>query len=318
MTTDSVSIIPATSTTPATLGPSSRKLRASRRRKTTVFRWATVSVVGLFFLIPMYSLFYSSSHTLSGKWIWTAWKAVGGLATAGSKDCSAEGNQTLIAACRRVGIQSAQIWTGLTNSLVLVVLTIALMLFLLVPAMIWIRLRLPWLRRTMEFTCLLALTIPAIVLVVGLAPIYRTLSNVLSTDTLWLCFAYAILVLPFAYRSLDAGLDAIDIKTLSEAARSLGSSWLGVLWRVVIPNIRTALVSASFISLALVLGEFTFAERLARQSFSTSIVGIGQDNPRLAMALSLVSLLVALFLLLFLSLLTASRKGRTRRKGKTS
>ena len=41
------------------------------------------------------------------------------------------------------------------------------MLVLLVPTMIWVRLRVPRLRRLVEFICLLPLTIPAIVLVVG-------------------------------------------------------------------------------------------------------------------------------------------------------
>ena len=46
------------------------------------------------------------------------------------------------------------------------------MLVLLVPTMTWVRLRLPGLTRTVEFICLLPLTVPAIVLVVGLTPIY--------------------------------------------------------------------------------------------------------------------------------------------------
>ena len=276
--------------------PAPRKLRAARRRKTTIFRWVTVIIVGGFFLIPLYSLFESSTRNLGGRRVWDAWKSVGTIAT--SDDQS-----------------STLLWDGLRNSMILVGLTLVIMLLLLVPTMTWIRLRLPGLRRTMEFVCLLALTIPAIVLVVGLAPIYRTISNLLSTAPMWLCFAYAILVLPFAYRALDAGLDAIDVKTLSEAARSLGSSWAGVIWRIVIPNIRSAVVSACFISLALVLGEFTFANLLNRNNFATAIFFVGQENGRLAMALSLVSLLVAFVLLLVLSMFSNSRKGR---KGKTA
>lgn len=276
--------------------PAPRKLRAARRRKTTIFRWVTVIIIGGFFLIPLYSLFESSTRNLGGRRVWDAWKSVGTIAT--SDDQS-----------------STLLWEGLRNSLYLVGLTLVIMLLLLVPTMTWIRLRVPGLRRTMEFVCLLALTIPAIVLVVGLAPIYRTISNLLSTEPIWLCFAYAILVLPFAYRSLDAGLDAIDVKTLSEAARSLGSSWAGVIWRIVIPNIRSAVVSACFISLALVLGEFTFASLLNRNNFAVAIFFVGQENGRLAMALSLVSLLVAFVLLLVLSMFSNSRKGR---KGKTA
>ncbi len=114
------------------------------------------------------------------------------------------------------------------------------MLVLLVPTMIWVRLRLPWLRRPLEFVCLLPLIVPAIVLVVGLAPVYAWVAYFLGPASWTLCFAYAVLVLPYAYRALDAGLQAVDVRTLSEAARSLGAGWFTVVARVVLPNIRSA------------------------------------------------------------------------------
>ena len=73
-----------------------------------------------------------------------------------------------------------------------------------------------------------------------------------------------MLVLPYAYRAIDAGLSAIDVKTLAEAARSLGSNWFTVIVRVVLPNIRSAVLSAAFLTVALVLGEFTIASLLHR------------------------------------------------------
>ena len=47
------------------------------------------------------------------------------------------------------------------------------MLLLLVPTMTWTVSACPRMRRVVEFLCLLPLAIPAIVLVVGIAPIYR-------------------------------------------------------------------------------------------------------------------------------------------------
>ena len=101
------------------------------------------------------------------------------------------------------------------------------MLVLLVPTMVWVQLRLPRMLRLVEFLCLLPLTIPAIVLVVGLAPIYRWVSYLFGESPLTLAFVYIVLVLPFAYRAIDAGLGAIDLVTLAEAGRSLGCSWRG-------------------------------------------------------------------------------------------
>ena len=46
------------------------------------------------------------------------------------------------------------------------------MLVLLIPTMIWVRLRVPQAGRLMEFLCLLPLTIPPLVIVVGITNVY--------------------------------------------------------------------------------------------------------------------------------------------------
>ena len=158
--------------------------------------------------------------------------------------------------------------------------------------------RLPGLSRTVEFVCLLPLTVPAIVLVVGLTPVYAWVFYLFGESTLWLSLAYVVLVLPYAYRALDTGLRAIDVKTLSEAARSLGASWLTVMWRVVLPNLRTAVLSASFLSVALVLGEFTIANLFSRRNLQVAMYQLGKSDARISVAVGLASLVFA-FLVLF-------------------
>ena len=142
----------------------------------------------------------------------------------------------------------------------------------------------------------------------GVGPVYRVVADLLGTGSVWLCFIYAVLVLPFAYRSLDAGLDGIEVRTLSEAARSLGAGWGTVIVRIVLPNIRTAVVSASFISLALVLGEYTVASLLARKNLQTAIFLVSQNSAKTATALALVSLALGFVLLFVLSMVSAPRK----------
>jgi len=216
------------------------------------------------------------------------------------------------------GARNFDSWTGifadsdLTDSIIasvqLAVTSSLLMLVLLVPTMTWIRLRLPQLRRLVEFLCLLPVAIPAIVLVVGLAPLYAWVNYFLGYSSLTLTFVYTVLVLPFAYRAIDAGLSAIDLKTLAEAARSLGASWGTVLWRIVVPNIRTALLGASLLSVALVLGEFTIASLLNFDTLQPQVNLIGKRNAGLSIAVSLACLVFA-FVLLFL----LSYVGRRRR-----
>ena len=133
------------------------------------------------------------------------------------------------------------------------------MLVLLVPTMIWVHLRVPRLKRVVEALCLLPLTVPAIVLVVGLAPIYRRIRINVSLSALMLFGVYVVLALPYAYRALASALEAIDAQTLAEAARSLGASWFTVMARVIVPNLGEGILNATLLTVALVLGEFTVA-----------------------------------------------------------
>jgi putative spermidine/putrescine transport system permease protein len=181
-----------------------------------------------------------------------------------------------------------------------------------------VRLRLPGMRRTIEFICLLPLTIPAIVLVVGLAPVYAWVTYFLGESSIWLCFAYVVLVLPYAYRALDAGLSAIDVKTLAEAARSLGASWFTVMWKVILPNIRTAVLLAAFLSVALVLGEFTIASLLNRDNLQVAINLLGKRNASISIAVSFAALLIAFLVLFAMSFVGNGRRVRRARRVRRS
>ena len=73
-------------------------------------------------------------------------------------------------------------------------------------------------------------------------PFYQTFITIQNQRfPLVLVLAYVVLALPFAYRSLDSGLTAIDVRTLVEAARNCGASWPRVMLSVIVPNMRTGL-----------------------------------------------------------------------------
>jgi putative spermidine/putrescine transport system permease protein len=199
---------------------------------------------------------------------------------------------------------------GIVASLELAVITSIGILVVLVPTMVWVRLRLPRVRRVIENISLLPLTIPAIVLVVGFWPMYQWIGINVSDSILTLSFAYAILVLPYAYRALDAGLAAIDVKTLSEAARSLGASWFTVMWSVIVPNISSALLNAGLLSVALVLGEYTIANNLLYPNLQVEIVSLGRTNAAVSIAVAVASLLFAFVLLVALSFFGGPRRRR--------
>ena len=207
------------------------------------------------------------------------------------------------------------------RSLALAGLTVVLSLLLMVPTVVLVELRLPRLRTTVELLTLLPLVLPPIALVVGVrsvlawapdyflnTPLAEAFFALQEPSLPWiLVLVYVVLALPFVYRALDAGVRGADLRTLTEAARNLGASWPRVLLSVVLPVLRTSVLNASFLTFALVMGEYTIAVILGFVTFPTWIVQISGSQPQLSVAVSVLSLLVTWLLLLMISALDRRR-----------
>ena len=251
-------------------------MNRSRRLKLQAFRLAVFVAMGLFFLIPIGAMieFSTRGNGVDAPRNLDAWAAIG---------------------------TTPDLVDAITASLELAAITSVMMLALLLPTMVWVRLRLPHMSRIVEFICLMPLTVPAIALVVGIKPLYIWISLNITDSILALSFAYLILVLPYAYRALDAGLGAIDLKTLTEAARSLGARWETVMLRIIVPNMRSAILNASLLSVALVLGEYTFANLLNYENLQVAIAYVSLVSPGTSIAVAVAALLFAFVILIVLS-----------------
>jgi putative spermidine/putrescine transport system permease protein len=254
-----------------------------------LLRAALWVLFGLFFLFPLYAMAdFSTRNLIAGGRTWQAWEHL---------------------------VTDDALYQAIVISLLLALFTVVAMLVILVPTMIWVRLRAPWAKGAVEFLCLLPLTIPALVVVVGLRNVYLWVAYFLGESALALTFVYVVLVLPFAYRALDAALSSIDLQTLTEAARSLGAGWPTTILRIVVPNIWSGIFSAAFISIAVVLGEYTIASLSGYDTLQVQIVAIGKTDGPTSVAASLAVLLFGFVLLLMLSLVT---RGRRRVQGVTA
>lgn len=247
-----------------------------------VFRAVLWLVFGLFFLFPLYAMAdFSTRNLIHGGRTLQAWQHL---------------------------VTDDALYQAIVISLLLAVFTVIAMLAMLVPTMIWVRLRAPWAKGMVEFLCLLPLTIPALVIVVGLRNVYLWVTYFLGESALTLTFVYVVLVLPFGYRAIDAALSSIDLTTLAEAARSLGAGWPTTILRVVVPNIWSGILSAAFISIAVVLGEYTIASLSGYQTLQVQIVAIGKTDGPTSVAASLAVLLFGFALLLTLSVVARGRR----------
>ncbi len=262
-------------------GSSPRGRRLPRLR---VWRAVVLFVAGAYFLIPIYAGLRFSFENDAGHLSLYAVKAIPS----------------------EPGF-SAAFWLSMRLALV----TLALTLVLMVPTSVYVHLKFPRLRRVLDFVTILPIVIPPIVLILGVlraAPLWLRASPYL------LSLVYVILSMPFVYRSLDAGLSAIDLKTLVEASRSLGGNWLNTLWRVVVPNLRSALLSATVLTLALVLGEFTMASLDLWTTLPVWIYQFQQVDAHVSTAVSMVSLVGTWLLITLIVSLDRSQSRRTRRR----
>lgn len=258
------------------------------RRRFNHFRWwrfAVLVFAGAYFLIPIYAGLKFSLENINGQF---SFQAIQNLPSA-------------------PGFGGA-----LSLSLRLAGLTVVLSTLLLVPTAIYVHLRLPKMRRVLDFITILPIVIPPIVLIVGVlvvAPLWLKASPYL------LSLMYVILSMPFVYRSLDAGLGAIDLKTLAEASRSLGGNWIKTLWRVILPNIRPALLSAMVLTLALAFGEYTMA---SLDLWTTIPVWIAQfqgtPDGHVQIAAAMLGLIGTWVLLSLIVSLDRSQSRKSRRK----
>ena len=173
------------------------------------------------------------------------------------------------------------------------VVTIVISVLLIVPTAYWVRLRLPRLRPYVEFVTLLPFVIPPVILVFALLRAFSGGPLPLTTSdqglNVMVVGAYVILSFPYMYRAIDSGLRAIDIRTLTEAAQSMGAGWGRILWAVILPNLRVALISGAFLTLAIVIGEFTIASFLVRPAFGPYLSLLGHDRAFEPAAVSIIS-----------------------------
>jgi putative spermidine/putrescine transport system permease protein len=262
---------------------------ARRRRRVRWWRGVVLGLTGAFFLIPIYAGVKFSLQNTANHFSFQAYES----------------------------LPSAPGFTAaLTLSLKIALVTMVVSTLLMVPTAIYVHVRLPQFRRVLEVVTVLPIVIPPIVLIVGVLGVYPLWAK---SSPYLLSFMYVILAMPFVYRSLDAGIGAIDLKTLTEASRSLGGNWIKTMWRVILPNIRPALLSATVLTLALVFGEYTMAQLDLWQTIPVWIAqfGVSTDGP-VQVAASMMGLLGTWVLLLIVVSIDRTDSRRNRKKLRSS
>jgi putative spermidine/putrescine transport system permease protein len=231
-------------------------------KKTKFFAWFWIILGALYFFVPLVATFIFSLKAKKGVLSFLSYQNV---------------------------IHDPNFVKTFTFSAEMAILTIIFSLLLILPTAYWVRLKLPQVRPVIEFITIMPFAIPAIVLVFGLIRTYSQPPLVLTPSPLLLVMGYVVLSLPYMYRSIDTGLQAMDVRSLTEAAQSLGAGWPTIMFRVIFPNLRTAILSGTFLTFAIVLGELTMAVMLAWPALGPYMALVGRDRAYEPSALAIMS-----------------------------
>jgi putative spermidine/putrescine transport system permease protein len=212
-------------------------------------------------------------------------------------------------------INNKTVRSPLVTSLEIAVISAAIVIVLMLPTVVWVRLKKPKATAAMELVTLLPIVMPPVVMAAGLeelqlnAPVWM-IKYVFDHPLTALTPFYAVLAMPFAYRAIDTGVRAIDLHTLVDASRNLGAAWPATLARVVLPNVQTAVLGAMFLTVALCLGEVVIATLLLYNTFPVEMVNLSkQSQLGVSVALSMITLAFTFLLLFILSFLGQRRRG---------
>lgn len=237
-----------------------------RARNNRFWSWLIFVVGALYFLIPLAATFYWSLRAEKGK-------------------LGLEAYRRLFA--------DTNFLPSFSESIVNAIAAILISLLIIVPTAYWVTLRLPKLRPVIEFITLLPFVIPAVVLVFGLIRLYSRppllLTATYDSSRVLLVCVYAALSFPYMFRAVDNGLRAMDVRTLTEAAQSLGASWPTILFRVIFPNLRVALLSGALLTFAIVIGELTIALFMAQHTLGPYMANLTRSKVYEPSAMAIVA-----------------------------
>lgn len=158
-----------------------------------------------------------------------------------------------------------------------------------------------WTRALEEFIAL-PLAIPGLALALALLQLYGTYKGFRMSWT-FILVGHVLYTLPFMVRSVMAVLAAIDLKTLEEAAASLGAGPARRFVDVVVPNALPGILAGALTVVTLSIGEFNLTWMLHTPYLKTLPVGLADSYA--SMRLEIASAYTLIFFVMIVPLLLA-------------
>ena len=156
------------------------------------------------------------------------------------------------------------------------------------------------------------------ILSVSILSVYINNPSFLSERLVMLFGAYCVIILPYIYQGIRNGMRAVNMPMLLEAAEMLGASRLYAFFRVIVPNILSAIIVSSLLAVGIIFGDYVLVRNLAGSSFPNVQIFLYQTMKSDSMKASAVFVVIMAmtFLIAAIVLFLKSRDGHERSKRK--
>jgi putative spermidine/putrescine transport system permease protein len=142
---------------------------------------------------------------------------------------------------------------------------------IVLPPLVWARIRTPRIRTLMQACAVLPFVLPFLVIAYGVDDLTGawSVTEGLQGSRWALYAAHVAIAYPFYLWPVDAALGAAGVERLHEAAETSGSGPVSTLLRVVVPNIRVGVIAGSVLAFATSFFELSVARVITGSSFET-------------------------------------------------
>lgn len=168
--------------------------------------------------------------------------------------------------------------------------------------------------RAFEELLVLPVAVPGLATALALILLYGGWRD-FRASPMFILVGHVLFTLPFMVRSVLAVMLAVDLRTLEEAAASLGAGFARRFLSVVLPNAAPGILAGSLMVVTLSLGEFNLTWMLHTPLTRTLPVGLADSYA--SMRLEIGSAYTLIFFVIIIPLLVAlqwaARRAETRR-----
>jgi putative spermidine/putrescine transport system permease protein len=156
--------------------------------------------------------------------------------------------------------------------------------------------------RAFEELLVLPVAVPGLATALALILLYGQIREFRASWT-FILVGHVLFTLPFMVRSVLAVMAALDLKTLEDAAASLGASFRQRFFQVILPNARPGILAGSLMVVTLSMGEFNITWMLHTPLTQTLPVGLADSYA--SMRLEIGSAYTVVFFFMIVPLLVA-------------